>query len=90
MPEATRPIAYTEVEIRSHLPSGWGIAAGTCGRWDARRGAWTLAVHDVAANVWTVAVSAGEAAQHGRLGALAAKIRELERTALGRKSVLTG
>jgi hypothetical protein len=85
-----RPIVFTEVEIRSQLPSGWRIAAGAPGRWDAGTGSWSVEVHDGADNRWTVSVTAARSEKSGRVGALAEAIRQLERKALGRKSVISG
>jgi len=86
---STSRVSYSEVEIRSYLPSGWSIAPGASGRWDAARGAWSIDVSDGADNVWTVSVPA-TAAANDRLGAFKAEIGRLERKALGRKSVITG
>ena len=87
---ATTPrVSYSEVEIRSYLPSGWGIVPGASGHWDAARGAWSIDVYDGADNTWTVTVP-GEAAAKDRLGAFNAEIARLQRKQLGRKSVLTG
>ena len=85
-----RPLAYTEVEVRSYLPSGWGIAPDATGTWSADRGAWQIDVYDGADNTWTVAVVAADAAGSRRLAALKSAIDRLNRKALGRKSILTG
>lgn len=90
MSTSPRPLGYTALEIRSYLPSGWGIQAGSSGRWDADRGAWRVDVYDGADNTWTIAIAAGEAESAGRLPALKAAIDRLARKALGRKSILTG
>ena len=90
MAATSRPITYTEVEVRSQLPSGWGIAGGSAGRWDPQAGSWSVDLNDGADNSWTVTVSAAEIEKSGRPEALAAKIRQLERKALGRKSVISG
>jgi len=82
-------LAYTETEMRSLLPSGWSIAAGQAGQWDARRRSWSIEVQDGAANLWTVSVAAADAAAD-RLGAFRRQLDRLERKALGRKSILTG
>lgn len=84
------PIVFTEVEIRSQVPSGWGIAGGGAGRWDASSGSWSVDLYDGAGNVWTVTLSGAEVAKSGRVGALADRIRQLERKALGRKSIISG
>ena len=85
-----RPLAYTELEVRSYLPSGWGIAPDATGTWSADRGAWQIDVLDGADNSWTIAVPAAEAARTDRLAALRAAVDRLQRRALGRKSILTG
>lgn len=82
-------ISYTETEIRSFLPSGWGIVRGAVGRRDSRTGSWAIEVFDGADNAWTIEVEAG-AASGGRLEALAAAIDRIQRKGLGRKSVLLG
>ncbi len=90
MAESAKPLVYTEIELRSFLPSGWGIQPGSAGRWDARTGRWSIEIYDGADNTWKVEVSAGEAAAQGRLDAVRGKIDTLHRKALGRKSILTG
>ena len=90
MAHNARPITFTETEVRSQLPSGWGIVGGSPGRWDAKEERWTLELRDGADNVWTVTVGADDVAKSDRIGALAAKIRQLERKALGRKSIISG
>lgn len=90
MAESAKPLVFTEIEVRSFLPSGWGIQPGSTGRWDPERGSWSIEIYDGADNTWKVGVEAGEAAAQGRLEALKAKIDALYRKALGRKSVLTG
>lgn len=82
-------VRYSEVEIRSYLPSGWGIVPDATGRWDAAGGIWSIDIFDGADNVWTVRVP-GVAADGDRLGAFRAEISRIERKALGRKSILTG
>jgi hypothetical protein len=83
------PITYTETEVRSVLPSGWGIVGGSAGRWDAREGTWSIEIYDGAEQRWTVTVDSS-GAERGRLGALDAEIRRIERKGLGRKSVISG
>lgn len=90
MAESVRPLVYTDVELRSFLPSGWGIVSDQPGRWDAENGRWSVEIYDGADNTWKVEVRAGDAASQGRLEALKASIDTLHRKALGRKSVLTG
>ena len=82
--------SFTETEVRSYLPSGWGIVPGAAGRRDAASGSWSIDVYDGADNTWKLEVAGAAAAAEGRLAALQAAVRRLERKALGRKSVLFG
>lgn len=90
MSTATRPLSYTEIEIRSYLPSGWGIVPGGAGGWDAGARRWAVEVYDGADTTWTIAVAGDDAASQGRLEALKAAIDRLTRKSLGRKSVISG
>jgi hypothetical protein len=90
MAATTSPITYTETEIRSFLPSGWSISPGSSGTWSAGEGSWSIDVVDGADQRWTVTVEASDVEKSGRLGALDAFVRRLERRALGRKSVISG
>jgi hypothetical protein len=87
---ALPPLLYTETEVRSYLPSGWGIVPGASGRWIPKQGLWTIEVYDGADNTWRLEVPNPSAAKDGRLPALRAAVVRLERRALGRKSVLSG
>jgi len=84
------PLTYTEIEVRSYLPSGWGIVAGQAGRWDAAQGRWSIEIYDGADNTWTIAIGGEEAARTGRLDALREGIDRLTRKSLGRKSIISG
>jgi len=86
MSATARPLSFTDVEIRSYLPSGWGIQPGSAGRWDAGAGTWTLEIYDIADNTWPLVVEAG----NDRIAALRTAIDRLQRKSLGRKSILTG
>lgn len=86
---AARRLTFTETEIRSNLPSGWGISGSAAGKWDAAKGVWSIELYDGADNRWTVGVAAKDAGSD-RLGALAQQIRKLELKALGRKSIISG
>ena len=90
MSATARPLAYTDVEIRSYLPSGWGILPGGARGWDAGQSRWAIEVYDGADTSWTIAVAGDDAAKQGRLEALKAAIDRLTRKQLGRKSVITG
>jgi len=90
MSDQAKPVVFTDVEVRSYLPSGWGIQGPGPGRWEAKAQRWAIDVYDGADNVWTLEVAAGEAAKAGRLEALRASIDKIQRKSLGRKSVITG
>jgi len=90
MSATAEALAYTESEIRSFLPSGWGIVRGAAGRTDPRTGRWSIDVYDSADAVWTVAVEPADAARGGRLEALRVVVDRIQRKGLGRKSVLLG
>ncbi len=40
MSAKSAPLSYTDIEVRSCLPSGWGIVPGERGRWSAADGIW--------------------------------------------------
>jgi len=90
MADHSKPVVYTDLEIRSYLPTGWGIHGDGGGRWDARAASWGVDVYDGADNVWKLQVAASDAAKAGRLEALKASIDKIQRKSLGRKSVITG
>lgn len=90
MSDHAKPVVYTDVEVRSYLPSGWGIQGPRSGRWETKAQRWAIDVYDGADNVWTIEVTASDAAKAGRLEALRATIDRIQRKALGRKSVITG
>ncbi len=86
---ANEPLAYTEDEIRSFLPSGWRIAAAddptgemvpfAFGHWDARREAWRARVIDNVDFDWPLVVKAADAAKLGANGRLEALRRAMDR-----------
>jgi hypothetical protein len=88
MAAKSAPLSFTDVEVRSYLPSGWGIVPGERGRWSAAEGTWSLPVYDGADNVWTIVVRGADA--DDRLGALRASIEKIQRKGLGRKSIISG
>jgi len=90
MAATAKPISYTDVEIRSYLPSGWGIVPGRTSQWNPEKRAWSVEVYDGAHHVWQVEVGADDAERAGRFPALKSAIGGLDRKALGRKSILTG
>jgi hypothetical protein len=93
---ATEPLAYTEDEVRSFLPSGWRLLAAedapaelsphTIGHWDAGKAAWRLWVLDNVDFDWPLVVKAADAAKlgdNGRLEALRRAMDKLYRERLG-------
>ena len=68
MADHSKPVVYTELEIRSYLPSGWGIHDARSGRWDAKEASWGVDVYDGADNVWKLEVAGADAAKAGRRG----------------------
>jgi len=88
MTQSAQPLSFTDIEIRSYLPSGWGVQPGATGRWNAGTGTWTIDVYDVADNVWPLTVDSRTSGD--RVAALRTAIDRLVRKGLGRKSILTG
>lgn len=82
MAESNR-LTFTEIEIRSYLPSGWGIGPQGTGTWNAGKSTFELEVYDPAENLWPLAVTGKSAAASGRLEALKASVDKLYRQALG-------
>jgi hypothetical protein len=93
---ATEPLAYTEDEVRSYLPSGWRLLAAeeapaelsphTIGHWDASKRLWRMRVVDNVDFDWPLVVKATEAAKlgdNGRLEALRLAMDKLYRERLG-------
>jgi hypothetical protein len=83
MSDAPRSLTYTDVELRSYLPSGWGIRSGSVGRWDVDKAVWKIDVYDPADNDWPLVVPGKAAAAKGRLEALQQSVDQLYREALG-------
>ena len=79
----TEPLRYTETEIRSYLPTGWGLVGDPEGSWDSRKETWTARVIDNVDFDWPVAVKAGEASKVGRLEALRQAMDRVFRERLG-------
>ena len=90
MSATASPLLYTEIEIRSFLPSGWVIVPGGAGKWDPRSGRFSVQVYDGADNTWEIAVETDAAGKAGRLEALRAAVDRVQRKGLGRKSELLG
>jgi hypothetical protein len=83
MSTSPRPLTYTETELRGFLPSGWGIRAGSIGRWNSAKSAWQIEVYDPADNDWPLVVEGKAAGSKGRLEALQQSVDKLYRNALG-------
>lgn len=75
-------LTFTDIEIQSYLPSGWGIRTHRTGTWNAARGAYEIEVYDPADNLWPLRISGKEAAAHGRLDALKKSVDQLYRNAI--------
>ena len=75
-------LTFTDIEIRSFLPSGWGIRPNGAGTWDAGKRTYQIEVYDLADNLWPLRVSGKDAATHGRLEALKKSIDRLFRNAV--------
>jgi hypothetical protein len=78
----SRPLSYIQDEIKSYLPSGWSLGEES-GRWDAKRGTWTIQVLDSADQDWPLAVKAAAAEKLGRLPALKLAMDRVYREGLG-------
>lgn len=79
----SEPLSFLPIELKSYLPSGWGLTDDAGGHWDARRMTWSVEVYDSADNTWTVKITGAEAQKLGRLGALKQAVDVLYREALG-------
>jgi hypothetical protein len=77
------PLSYTEVEIRSFLPSGWNLIGPAQGRWDEKKGTWTATVIDNVDYDWPVEVKPADADKLGRLDALKAAVDRVYRERFG-------
>ena len=81
MAESNR-LTFTDIELRSYLPSGWGIQRAGSGGWDAGKSTYEVEVYDSADNVWPLRITGKAAAAAGRLEALKASVDKLYRSAL--------
>ncbi|MEO8198170.1 MAG: hypothetical protein ABI689_15745 [Thermoanaerobaculia bacterium] len=81
MAESNR-LTFTDIELRSFLPSGWGIGRAGSGSWDAGERTYEVEVYDSTDNLWPLRITGKEAAAHGRLEALKASVDVLYRQAL--------
>lgn len=80
------PFGYTEDEIRSYLPTGWNLTGPAEGRWDRKKGRWTLRVEDGTDVRWDLVVDAREVETSGRIEALRLGVDRLYRERLGRRT----
>ncbi|HEX5759414.1 MAG TPA: hypothetical protein VF121_09490 [Thermoanaerobaculia bacterium] len=76
-------LGYTEVEVRSYLPTGWGLARTRSGAWDDKKRLWRATVIDNVEFDWPLEVSPDEAAEHGRIEALRLAMNRVYRERLG-------
>lgn len=77
------PLAYTETEVKSVLPSGWSLPEDSPGSWEAAKGRWTARVLDDVEFDWPVVVQADAAARLGRFEALRQAMDQVYRERLG-------
>ena len=75
-------LTFTDIEIRSFLPSGWGIRPNGAGTWDAGKRTYQIEVYDSTDNLWPLKVTGQAAAASGRLEALRLSVDKLYRSAL--------
>lgn len=73
---------YSDEELRSFLPLGWDYTGES--HWDDKRGVLTLVVLDGVDFDWPVLISAQEAKEAGRLGALRQAMDRVFRDRLGK------
>ncbi len=76
-------IIYTETEVRSFLPTGWGLAGSPEGIWDAKKKLWRATVIDNVEFDWPLEVKAAEASSLGRIEALRVAMDRVFRERLG-------
>jgi hypothetical protein len=74
---------YTETEIRSYLPTGWGLVGSRDGVWDPKKKVWKATVIDNVDFDYPVKVTADEMGKLGRLEALRVAIDKVFRERLG-------
>lgn len=87
-PVSTPPIRYSLVEVHSYIPTGWNLVdPDDAGRWDAKREAWIVEVHDGTDTPWSVTVGAADAARVGRREALRRAMDHVYRTGIGKDGI---
>lgn len=77
------PLLYTESEVRSFLPTGWGLAGTTPGAWDPKKKVWRTMVIDNVDFDWPVEVAPKDADANGRIEALRQAFDRVYRERLG-------
>jgi len=77
-------LSYVDEELNSFLPTGWRLADEGRGTWDETRRAYRFRVVDNVDFDWPVTVTAAEAGENGRLGALERAMDRVVRDRLGR------
>lgn len=75
-------LTFTDIEIRSYLPSGWGIRPNRAGTWDSGKSTYEVEVYDSTDNLWPLQITGKDAAASGRLEALRLSVDKLYREAL--------
>jgi hypothetical protein len=77
------PLSYTDVEVRSYLPSGWNLTEDGPGAWDAKKKVWRTTVLDGVDFDWPVVVKQDDAGSLGRMEALRQAFDRVYRERLG-------
>lgn len=77
---STSDLAYSSIEIRSYLPSGWNLQQPE-GTFEPHKRRWEIEVQDVSELVSTLAVDQKQADKLGRIPALRVAIDRLVRKA---------
>lgn len=75
-------LTFTDIEIRSYLPSGWGIRPNHPATWDPGKSTYQIEVYDSTDNLWPLQITGKAAAASGRLEALRLSVDKLYRKAL--------
>ncbi len=78
------PLAYNEIEIRSYLPTGWGLSPTSPeGQWDAKKQSWKAEVVDGSEMSWPLEVKSSDSSSLGRMEALRLAMDRVFRHRLG-------
>jgi hypothetical protein len=85
MKTTNETLSYTETEIRSYLPTGWGLTEEGVGSFDAKKKVWRTMVIDNVEFDWPVEVKPSEVDSLGRLEALRKAIDRVFRERLGKR-----